>query len=198
MTLISSEDKFQAKGKWAAFRKPINDDTVKVLENDMGGKNLECSSCSSIVGSLFNDGKNSGDNHPSAKNRHLIYSSVVTFEPTDDSSKPNIPISPATEYELKVEKTQSMEFEKKKSNPEKTKSYPEKKKSQPEQVPSKKIEGKNKKPKKSKTNKKQVSLESEKVEENKSMINKTTLIFGALITVIGIVSFAFYRSSHNK
>jgi peptide methionine sulfoxide reductase MsrB len=102
---IRSEDKFRSVGKWPAFRKAATNDVVKFVEDMFGGSDIQCQKCSKHVGQLFHDGKRSGDVHPEAKDRHLVESAAVNFEPSNpDEPAPQLP-SGASSIKLNVSET---------------------------------------------------------------------------------------------
>lgn len=103
-----SEDKFRSVGKWAAFRKSATPESIKLVEDDFGGSEIQCMKCDAVIGNLYHDGKKSGDDHPEAKDRHCLESDALVFEPLDlDEPAPEPPTAaePARQISLTVQET---------------------------------------------------------------------------------------------
>jgi len=85
--LYRSEDKYIANNIWPAFREPIhylnaidcNEESVEAL--NLTRTEIVCNKCKLHLGHLFEDGRLSGDTHPSARYRHCILSSALKFKP---------------------------------------------------------------------------------------------------------------------
>lgn len=66
-----------------------------------------CAKCGKHVGSLFHDGKKVGDEHPDAKDRHLVNAEAVVFEPVDPNEPaPQLPSDAQNSHTMRVNETQ--------------------------------------------------------------------------------------------
>ena len=94
--LFKSEDKFtplSAKlAEFPAFRATVDGNSVKTrqIENfGLSRTEVLCNQCGLHVGFLFQDGAESGDNHPNAKNRYCVLSLSLRLTPSDNSDAPD-------------------------------------------------------------------------------------------------------------
>lgn len=88
--VYSSKEKFEPNSplnEFVAFRSAINDSSISKEEkmNFLGINETEikCGKCSFHLGFLYYDGKEVGDNHPDAKERHCLSSLCINFESTN-------------------------------------------------------------------------------------------------------------------
>lgn len=66
-----------------------------------------CAKCDKSIGNLYHDGKKAGDEHPEAKDRHLVLSKAVVFEAADPNEPaPQMPETTQPTLTLNVNSTQ--------------------------------------------------------------------------------------------
>merc|ERR1712232_146452 len=91
--LYSSIDKFIAAAplnEFVSFRKPITANSItskRVYSFGMKRTEANCTNCSLHLGYIFPDGKETGDTHPDAGERHCILSVCLDFVPSGSSSQ---------------------------------------------------------------------------------------------------------------
>ena len=114
-SLYSSDDKFIANApldEFVSFRNPISQSAVtskRVYSFGMKRTEATCAACGLHLGYIFPDGKESGDTHPEAGERHCILSVSINFVGKQADKSPEFGLEP--EEVLEHLKAQDQEAE---------------------------------------------------------------------------------------